>query len=84
MTVLTLTMLPYCFAMIVGVNCFVKSNCYFECYLSRYFKYSEGMHFDNIYIINEATYEVDISHIFRYSSAMFKIISEHKQRYKNT
>ena len=40
------------------------------------------MHFDNIQIINEATYKVEISHIFRYSSALFKNISEHKQRYK--
>ena len=40
------------------------------------------MHFDNIQIINEATYEVDIGNIFRYSSALFKNISEHKQRCK--
>ena len=39
------------------------------------------MHFDNIQIINEATYAVEISHIFRYSSALFKNMSEHKQRY---
>ena len=60
----------------------MKSNCYFECYLSRYFKYSEGMHFDNIQIINKATYEVEISHIFRYSSALFKNISEHNRGIK--
>ena len=35
------------------------------------------MHFDNIQMINEATYEVDIRNIFRYSSALFKI-------YRNT
>ena len=38
------------------------------------------MHFDNIQIIHEAQYEVEISHIFRYSSALFKNISEHIQR----
>ena len=32
----------------------------------------------------EATYEVDIGNIFRYSSALFKTLSEHKQRCKNT
>ena len=42
------------------------------------------MHFDNIQMINEATYEVDIGNIFRYSSALFKNLSEHKQRCKNT
>ena len=30
------------------------------------------MHFDNIQIKNEATYEVDIGNIFRYRSALFK------------
>ena len=36
------------------------------------------MHFDNIQIKNEATYEVDIGNIFRYRSALFKKI------YRNT
>ena len=40
------------------------------------------MRFGNIQIINEATYELEISHIFRYSSALFKNKSEYKQRYK--
>ena len=30
------------------------------------------MHFDNIQIINETTYEVDIGNTFCYSSALFK------------
>ena len=36
------------------------------------------MHFDSIQIINEISYEVEISHTFRYSSALFKNITEHK------
>ena len=35
-------------------------------------------------MINEATYEEDIGNIFRYSSALFKNILEHKQMCKNT
>ena len=31
------------------------------------------MHFDDIQMINEATNEGEISHIFRYRSALFKI-----------
>ena len=40
------------------------------------------MHFDNNQIITEATYKVEVSHIFRYSSALFKNISKYKQRNK--
>ena len=47
--------------------------------MSRYYKYGQRMHFDNIQIINEVTY---YSHIFHYTSALFKNISEHKQGYK--
>ena len=39
----------------------------------RYFKYNQRLHFDNIEMINEATYEEDIGNIFCYSSALFKI-----------
>ena len=35
-------------------------------------------------MINKATYEEDIWNIFRYTSALFKNISEHKQMCKNT
>ena len=35
-------------------------------------------------MINEATYEEDIENTFRYSLALFKNISEHKQMCKNT
>ena len=38
------------------------------------------MRFGNIQIINEAIYTLEISHIFRYSSALFKNISEHKYK----
>ena len=50
----------------------------------RYFKYNQRLHFDNIQMINEATYEEDIGNILRYSSALFKNILEHKQMCKNT
>ena len=35
-------------------------------------------------MINKATYEEDIGNIFRYTSALFKNILEHKQMCKNT
>ena len=35
-------------------------------------------------MINETTYEEDIGNIFRFTSALFKNISEHKQMCKNT
>ena len=82
---MTLNMLLYCFAMIVRGKLFkwnltaILNDIYF-----RYFKYNQRKHFDNIQMINEATYEVDIGNIFRYSLALFKNISEHRQRCKNT
>ena len=68
----------------MGVICISGLTAIFNDICADIFKYSQRMHFDNIQIINEATYEVEISHIFRYSSALFKNISEHKQMYKNT
>ena len=48
----------------------------------RYFIYNQRIHFDNIQMINKATYEEDIGNIFRYTSALFKNISEHKHYVK--
>ena len=50
----------------------------------RYFKYNQRLYFDNIEMINEATYEEDIGNIFCYSSALIKNILEHKRMCKNT